>query len=258
MIFTLLTLLISVAIFLGMLALQDVGRRVGLRHLARDPEGARKSIGAVEGAVFGLLGLLMAFTFSGAASRFDARRQLIVQEANAIGTAYLRLALLPAAAQPALRDDFRHYLDARLAVFKQPQDSGLSKAALDRSVQLQGAIWSKSVAACRPEGPTPPAMLLLPALNEMIDITSTRAMAARMHPPLVVYLMLGALTLAGALFAGYGMAEGRFRSRAHIIGFAVLFSSTIFVILDLEYPRLGLIRVDASDQMLIELRASMK
>jgi hypothetical protein len=101
-------------------------------------------------------------------------------------------------------------------------------------------------------------MLLLPALNEMIDITTTRAVAAKMHPPPAVYLMLGALTLAGALFAGYGMAEGRFQSRVHILGFAALFSITIFVILDIEYPRLGLIRIDASDQTLAALRASMR
>jgi len=75
--------------------------------MKEDPEGARAGAGAVEGSVFGLLGLLIAFTFSGAAFRFDARRQLAVEETNAIGTAYLRLDLLPADKQPALRDSFR-------------------------------------------------------------------------------------------------------------------------------------------------------
>ena len=85
----------TLALFSSMLVLLEIGRRIGLRRMAQDSEGARAGVGAVEGAVFGLLGLLIAFTFSGAASRFDTRRQLIVEETNDIGTAYLRLDLLP-------------------------------------------------------------------------------------------------------------------------------------------------------------------
>ena len=115
MAFTLITLAIAAALFLGMLLLQELGRRLGCRHLAGDPEGARKGLGAVEGAVFGLMGLLLAFTFSGAASRLEGRRQLIAQEVNAIGTAYLRIDLLGPSVQAPLREAFRQYLDARLA-----------------------------------------------------------------------------------------------------------------------------------------------
>ncbi len=116
------TSLIAVALFIAMLLLLEVGRRVGNKRLASDPEGARAGTGAVEGAVFALLGLLIAFTFSGAASRFDARRDLVVQESNAIGTAYLRLDLLPANAQPAMRERFRQYLDARLDIYHKLPD----------------------------------------------------------------------------------------------------------------------------------------
>ena len=90
-------------------------------------EGARAGLGAVDGAVFALLGLMIAFTFSGAASRLEVRRQLIVQEANAIGTAYLRLDLLPPGAQPGLREDFRQYVDARLAVYSKLPDIEAAK-----------------------------------------------------------------------------------------------------------------------------------
>jgi hypothetical protein len=101
-------------LLLAMLMLHEIGRRVGIRRLALDPEGAREGHVVVDTAVFGLLGLLMAFTFSGAATRFEGRRHLIVEEANDIGTAYLRIDVLPAAAQPALREPFRQYLDSRL------------------------------------------------------------------------------------------------------------------------------------------------
>ena len=227
------------------------------RYQQRFGHEFNSSQGGAKGAVFGLLGLLMAFTFSGAAARFDGRRQLVAQEANAIGTAYLRLDLLPAPAQPPLRASFRQYLDARLAAFQASTSSPAGRVQLERATQLQGHIWTQAVAACATGVPPPTVTLVLPALNEMIDITTTRAMAMNQHPPTVVYLMLGVLTLASALLGGYGMAEGPRRSWAHMVGFAALFALTIFVILDIEYPRLGLIKVDTADQVLVELRASM-
>ena len=110
--------LCALGLFLGMLILLEVGRRIGARRLAEDPEGAEAGVGTVEGAVFALLGLLIAFTFSGAASRVDTRRQLIVEETNNIGTAYLRLDLLPVEALPGLREKFRLYVDTRLEVYR--------------------------------------------------------------------------------------------------------------------------------------------
>src|SRR5688572_171592 len=109
--------LLCSALFVGTVVLLEAGRRLGASRLAADPEGARAGVGAVEGSVFGLLGLLIAFTFSGAASRFDARRQLIVEETNHIGTAWLRLDLLAANEQPELRELFRRYMDSRLETY---------------------------------------------------------------------------------------------------------------------------------------------
>ena len=209
--------------------------------------------------MFALLGLLVAFTFSGAASRFDERRNLIVEETNDIGTAYLRLDLLPAGAQPALRDLFRRYVDSRLEAYRKLPDLEAAKAQLARSIELQGEIWRQAVAASQTEGAPPSAtMLLLPALNQMIDITTTRTLAARMHPPLVIFALLFALALAAALLAGYGMAGGKSRSWVHMIGFAAVLAVAVNVIIDIEYPRFGLIRVAASDEALAQLRDSMK
>jgi hypothetical protein len=107
--------ILSMGLFLGMLFLMECGRRIGVYPRAKDPDFAKAGFGAIEGAILGLLGLVLAFTFSGAGTRFDARRQLIVEETNAIGTAYLRLDMLLNAAQRALRENFRRYVDARLA-----------------------------------------------------------------------------------------------------------------------------------------------
>jgi hypothetical protein len=251
--------LFALALFVGMLILLHVGRRIGARHLASDPQGARTGTGTIEAAVFALLGLLIAFTFSGAVSRFEARRHLIVEEANAIGTAYLRLDLLPTDSQPALRQEFRRYVEHRLEVFRKLPDPEAAKAELTKATKLQEKIWSQAVAASQAQGAAPAApMLLLPALNQMIDITTTRTMALQLHPPLIIFGMLFLVALASALLAGYAMAGGKDPKRLHVIGFALVIALTVYVILDIEYPRHGWIRVDAFDQALVNLLKSMK
>lgn len=100
-------------------------------------------------------------------------------------------------------------------------------------------------------------MLLLPALNAMFDITTTRTGAAKLHSPLIIFMMLGTLTLACSLFAGYDMATRQRRNVLHSVAFAVVLAVTIYVIIDIEYPRNGLIQVAEFDQVLVDLRASM-
>ena len=250
--------LFTLGLFLGMLLFLEIGRRVGTRRMKEDSETAGEGVGAVDGAVFALLGLLLAFTFSGASSRFDTRRQLIVEETNDIGTAYLRLDLLPPSAQPALRESFRRYLDARIEVYQKLPDIAAARESLAKANELQGQIWRQAVAASRAEGAPPAApILLLPALNTMIDITTTRTLATQMHPPTIVFVMLFGLALAASLLAGYGMTGSKVRGWFHMLGFALVIAVAVYVIMDVEYPRLGLIRVDAFDQALIDLRESM-
>jgi len=254
----LIVLFFTFGLFLGMLLFLEIGRRAGLRRVKEDSGTAGEGVGAVDGAVFALLGLLIAFTFSGASSRFDARRQLIVEETNDIGTAYLRLDLLPADLQPALRESFRRYLDARLEVYRKLPDIAAAKESLAKANELQGKIWRQAVVASQSQGAPPAApILLLPALNTMIDITTTRTMATQMHPPVVVFVMLFGLALAASLMAGFGMTGAKMRSWFHMLGFALVMAIAVYVILDIEYPRLGLIRVDAFDQALIDLREGM-
>ena len=255
MYFTLAAALLSLGLFVAMLVVHELGRRLRLRHLARGWEGEVSGAGLVEGAVFALLGLLLAFTFAGAASRFDERRKLIVDEANAIGTAYLRLDLLAPAARDELRSRFRDYLDSRLRVYRALPDLQAAETELTRSAQLQQQIWSRAVTAA--SGVQPATMLLLPALNEMFDITTTRTMAARTHPPFVVFAMLGALCMLGAFIVGYAMGAPK-RTWVHVVTFAATLAAAFYMIIDLEFPRLGLIKVDDFDQVLVDLRQSMR
>jgi hypothetical protein len=253
----LLGLMTVLGVFAGMFVLLEVGRRLGTRQLELDPEAAKAGNAAIEGAVFGLMALLIAFTFSGAASRYDARRALAVEEANDIGTAWLRLDLLPATAQPPLREKFRQYADARVAAYAKVPDLEATTAELARATVLQNEIWKDAVAASRDSGLSSATMLLLPALNQMIDITTTRTIAAKSHAPAVIYALLGLLLLAGSLLAGYSTAPGKNRHWFHTFAFAFIMSIAIYVIVDYEFPRVGLIRLSGYDQVLVDVRASM-
>ena len=247
-----------VGLFLGMLLLLEVGRRIRLRLMAKDIEKPVAGLGVVEGALFGLMGLVIAFTFSGAASRFDARRHLVVEEANTIGTAYLRLDLLPASAQPRLREKFRQYVDARLETYRVLPDLDAAMAQLAKANELQREIWSQSVVATREATNPQTAMLLLPVLNAMFDIANTRYWATQIHPPLFIFALLAMLALICSLLAGFGMAGGKARNWIHIVAFAAILTLTVYVIVDMEYPRMGFIRVDAFDQVLVDARANMQ
>src|SRR5947209_10606228 len=144
-----LILLSGFAVFASILLAMEIGRRFGERDQKQHPEDPATGTGSVEAAVFGLMGLLVAFTFSGAASRFDARRQLIVEESNTIGTAYLRVDLLPAQLQPSLRDEFRRYVDARVASYRKIPDFAAAAVERRKAETAQREIWAQAVAACK-------------------------------------------------------------------------------------------------------------
>lgn len=248
----------SVLLFIGMLILLETGRRLGVRRRSRESDGERSSLGTVEGAVFALFGLLMAFTFSGAASRFNEKRLFIAEEANAIGTAYLRLHLVPEV-EPKLQELFRRYVDSRLETYRRLPNMKAANLEMANSKIIQEEIWGEAVAATRLRSSHPAAAwLLLPALNNMIDITTTRTMMLQLHPPRIIFVLLFALGLICSILAGYRMASGQQRSWLHILGFTAITVIIVYVILDIEYPRAGLIRIQSADQVLVDLRADLK
>ena len=246
-------LLIVIFLFVGMLGFIELGLRLG----KRGEDSAGKPFGPLSGAVFGLMGLLIAFTFSGAAARFEVRRQLIVSEVNAIEVAYMRIDLLPPAKQESMRKSFRAYVDARLVFYKDLGEAAENEAGLARVKEMQREIWSQAVAACDERGPNPSNSLILTSLNSMFDIATTREAALMMHPPGAVLFLLALLPLVCSLLAGFD-AAGKGRSFLHMLGFALILTVTIYIILDYEYPRAGLfIHLDATNHLLTALRQSM-
>ena len=153
---------------------------------------------------------------------------------------------------------FRNYVDARLSIYRHVYDLSAARAELARSQDLQTQIWNRSVTAASQANTSAASMLLLPALNAMFDITTVRLAATEDHPPIEIFLMLGLIALASSIMAGYELAGAQRRSTLHIIGYVLILSLSIYVILDLEFPRLGIIRVDHFDHYLVDVRNTMK
>ncbi len=162
----------------------------------------------------------------------------------------------PPRASLVLRDSFRSYVDSRIDAYRRLPDVAGLRAGLARSQTLQSTIWAQALAAA--QGSQPATMLLVPALNDMFDITATRSRALLAHPPTIIYLMLFGVALISAAIAGVGMAADRAPDWFRLIAFAGVTAVTFYVILDIEHPRIGLISIDASDQPLIDLRGSMQ
>jgi MFS family permease len=249
---------LSVALFVGILIAIRLGQWYGRRISASHDGGDATSLGVLDGALFGLLGLVIAFTFGGALTRFEARRDQITREANAIGTAYLRLDLLREPARSEARTLFRQYLSARIGYHRNRDDPEKAVAMRASFESLQGEIWSTAVKACETESRSEVAMLTLGALNEMIDMTTWRLMALINHPPMLVFAMLFSLSVACGFISGFTFARSKSSHWVHGVGFALLTSLWVFAILELEYPRGGFVRIDDADVALTTLRASMK
>lgn len=264
MFFLLFAVGIALAMFVGSLALMEVGRRMGLRRLAEEGSAAMAGLNAVEGAVFALMGLLLAFTLSGALQRFDERRTLIMQEANEISTAYARLGMLDEPAKSELRSKLKSYLSERLKLFELPigfsivEDASIYDSGQQRRIaEVRTQLWDGAVAACSQMPTTAPCTLILPALNEAFDAAQDRAGANERHPPRVIYVMLFALGLGGSLLAGFGMGAAKRRSNIHMVTFAAAMSVALYIITDIEFPRQGLITVSYFDKFLEQALSSM-
>jgi hypothetical protein len=251
-----------VLLVVAILLLMEAGRRFGIRWRNRKRENSLSASGTVEAAVFGLMGLLIAFTFYGAETRFETRRSLIVDEANAIATAYLRLDLLPENAQPQLRESFREYVKSRLAIYQKIPDweaMDALKSELTHSTSLQRLIWKHAIAASKNANSPAVQTLVMPSIDRMIDIATIQTVALQSHPPAAVWGMLTLTLLVSCLLAGYSMSGSRSRNWVHIVAFCLLFSAVIYVNVDFEYPRMrGFIRIDEMDRLLVQTLEDMK
>jgi hypothetical protein len=230
----------------------ELGYRLA-RYLQRDSQMEKETpVGGMVGATLALLALMLAFTFGLAGSRFEDRRQVVLSEANAIGTAYLRAGLLPEPMRTETQSLFREYLDVRLDAVNPDKLS----YAITKSEELQNRLWAQAVAVSEKDR-SPIAALFIQSLNEVIDLHAVRMLAAlRSRVPAVIWIVLFLLSFLSMAMMGYHEALTNSRRSIAILALILGFSSVLFLIVDLDRPRQGTLQV--SQQAMIDLRNSMK
>jgi hypothetical protein len=246
-------ILICAILLVLMLIANAAGYYLRRRQLKRDPESSSEGLGPVEGSLLGLLALLLSFTFGISASKSDGRRQVIVEEANAISTAILRCDLYPDSIQKDLRPLFSSYLDTRIAYYKAGiDDQKLNRTLLESQKHFEG-IWKTVTLFSKNKDNIFPSQQMIPALNGMSDIVTTRDADRNAHVPESILWMLFLLTLAGSFVTGYGSKSKRF-NWVIVMGFTLMTVMTIYLILDLDRPRRGIINMDQTHDKIVELK----
>ena len=238
-------------LILLLVLLLEIGFQVGRRH--RSSNGDTKAmIEGIQTEIAAVLGLLLGFSFAMAVSRFDARRQLVVDESNAIGTAYLRTQLLPEPERTDTAGLLRQYVDSRLA---NAQSNPASLAAIEtQTARLQNELWANAMKVA--EGtPKVTLNLFIQALNDVFDIRSSRNRVLQEHVPGGVIVLLIAASALTVGIKGYQCGLAGTRAPQANFALCLLIGLVAFVIFDLDRPRQGLIRI--SQQTMEDLKISM-
>lgn len=249
--------LITVLLFGMLLLSREVGiwlrtrhrRAVGRGTAEADPD-ERDSVAFATTTVLGLLALLIGFTFSLALGRYDDRRTLVLKEANALGTTWLRADLLEPADALRVRDVLRRYVDSRVA-FANAHDAEAEVQANDRSVALQDELWSAVVAGTSAFRDTPRASLLITTTNESIDLAGERFAARQDHIPHRILRMLFVFSLLAAGLLGFERKHNRSTTTLLLL----LFSLAVGLVLDLDLPSTG--SVNVPQQPMLDLQRSV-
>jgi hypothetical protein len=241
---------------LGLLfAAEEAGFRVRKRRRLSSGDIEQSDIALILGAVLTLLALMLGFTYAMSQGRFETRRQLVIDEANAIGTTFLRAKTLPEPRSSELQELLRQYtaLRVEIAAMKDVSPEWFREMG-QRSKQLHDSMWSKA-AALASENPNAVVSVFLIPLNDVIDIHAKRMDAVRSRVPFSIYLVLIGISSVAVGLVGYYFGARRRRMRIPTMMFALLVAAVMWLILDLDQPFRG--SITASQQSLIDLQQDL-
>lgn len=245
---------IVAGLFALMLAANELGFRAGRRDHEHETEPSRSVSNALKGSVFGLVALLLAFSFSATTSRHDVRQRIVLDQANAVGTCYLRAGLLDDPERSQIRTDLQQYVRVRLEHFRaarDPAENAQTRVAIDG---LLSDLWKAVEAAHRRQPEAVRNSLIVPAANEVIDLSSDRVWAGRNHLPMPVLALLFISVVVSSALLGHSSGLAGRRHFWLWVAMNVVFALVLFVILDFDRPHRGLIQLDPAP--LVELNAT--
>lgn len=235
--------LVSLVLFILLAITTMFGYRLGCRKQAIINEAGRSQFSAIQGAVLGLLALLLGFTFAMTVSRFDARKQLVLDEANAIGTTFLRAQLLPEPHRSEVSTLLRRYVDIRLKFYEAGIDEKKLREAGQQTEQIHRQLWSQAQSAAQQDVRAVTTGLFIQSLNEVIDLHAKRITAMQNHVPESIILLLCFVAILSLGLTGYGCGLAGQRHFFVTTAMAIMIVAVIFLIIDLDRPRRGLIKV---------------
>jgi hypothetical protein len=246
---------IALLLFILMLISSLIGKLTGnyIRNKKNNEEKLTETSGLVA-----LLFFLLAFTFGMSGDRYDTRRKIVIEEANDIGTAILRSDLYPDSTRTLFRKDFKDYVEARISFYQVGADvKGILKAD-SLSLVISSKLWKRACDLSKDPANLAATQQMIPALNTMIDITTSRLAGEKAKVPQSILIMLFFLALISAFYSGY--SEGRKGKIDWLIqiGFCLLVSLVVLFTLDLDRPRRGFVNLDVPNQTVIDLRKNFE
>jgi hypothetical protein len=240
--------------FLFLLILVNyLGYRFKGYHIRKFPGTEHVGIGPTEGSLLGLTALLLSFTFGMSATKYDTRRQHIVAETNDISTSILRCDMYPDSVRNLLRSDFKNYLETRLAYYNMGDDEEMIKKTLGQSDSISNILWSRVAVLSHDMNNRVASEQMVPALNSMIDIVTTRESARRSAVPGMILIVLCTLIIVSAFLSGYG-SKSLERNKVLVVAFALVTTMALYLVVDLDKPRQGFVNLDATEQLMVNLR----
>lgn len=244
-----------IAIFLFILVLSSffVGIKIRRNVIKKHPERANDDFGSISSSLLGLLALLLAFTFGMANSRFDDRRKLSVQEANAISTVVLRADFLPDSMRIILRTQLEEYLETRIAFNQSGMDLDKMADNFYKADVINNNIWKSVADYGKTNMEITRVSEIVPALNDMIDITISRRAAGEANIPDSIQFLLIVLCVCSTFLMGYERKNKI--DLTVVVGFSLMLALTVFTIIDMDRPRSGLVNLDEANSKIIELRS---
>jgi len=243
---------IALVIFVLIILAYWGGHRLRKKIIQKDPEQSKTDLKTINGMLIGLLGLLLAFTFSMANSRFDDRRHLINEEANIIGTTVLRTDMYPDSVRKLLRSALKDYVERRIAFYQAGTDLDKAYTEYLAGHDVGAKVWQLASDYAKKDGDLTKTSQLIPSINEMLDIVETRRAAGEGTIPDSIMYFLFLLSVSLAFLLGYDH-EGKI-DWIVVTTFAFTLSATVFSIVDLDRPRSGLINMDGPNRAIVALR----
>jgi hypothetical protein len=244
---------IAVALLICLTIFYLLGTMLGDYQKRHRPEAKAAGIGPLEGSLLGLLALILSFTFSMAASRFDARRAVVIEEANHISTAIARSDMYPDSIRTSFRNDFQQYVEARIAYYEAGRNEEKINNALTTTAQISDRIWQKAMGFYNGSVTTLPHSLMLPELNDMIDVVTTREALRNAKVPDSITWLLIILSLLGSSIIGYSKTEKK-NDWIILAIYSLMTVFTVYTIIDLDRARQGFIKTDMENKKIVELR----